>query len=56
MCKMRIVIGTVAVVDAPPSWGESVRNRLFFDYASAVNGGLLHYDWRDLLDDGEETK
>ena len=50
------VFGTVTVVAAPPSWGESVRNRLFFDYASAVNGGLLHYDWRDLLDGGEETK
>jgi len=45
-------IGSVKVVEGPPSWTESVRNRIFFDYASAVNGGLLHYDWTDFIGDG----
>ncbi len=40
----------VGTVDAPLSWAESVRTRAFFDYAAAVHGGLLHYDWTDLLD------
>ena len=36
-------------VDPPLSWRESVRTRGFYDYAAAVQGALLHYDWCDLL-------
>lgn len=43
------IFADVTVVGAPLSWSESVRTRAFYDYAAAVHGGLLHYDWPDLL-------
>ena len=42
-------VADVEVVDPPLSWSESVRTRACFDYAAAVHGGLLHYDWTDLI-------
>ena len=39
----------VETVDPPLSWRESVRTRGYYDYAAAVQGALLHYDWCDLL-------
>ena len=42
-------IASVETVDAPLPWADSVRTRALCDYASAVHGGLLHYDWADLL-------
>ena len=43
------VVGSVEMVNAPLSWAESVRTHAMCDYAVAVHGGLLHYDWTDLL-------
>ena len=43
-------VAAVKVVDAPLAWAEAVRTRAFYDYAAAVHGGLLHYDWIDLLE------
>lgn len=34
---------------APPSWSDAVRSRQRIDYASAVHGALLKYDWTDLV-------
>ena len=45
----RDAIGSVKLVDPPVSWAESVRTRAFYDYAAAVHGGLLRYDWTDLV-------
>ena len=42
-------IALVKTIDAPVSWAESVRTRAFYDYAAAVHGGLLSYDWTDLV-------
>ena len=42
-------LSKVEVVDPPLSWAESVRKHAFYDYATAIHGGLLHYDWPDLL-------
>ena len=39
----------VEVANPPLSWAESVRKRAQYDYAASVHGGLLHYDWPDLL-------
>jgi hypothetical protein len=42
-------LSKVEVVNPPLSWAESVRKHAFYDYATAIHGGLLHYDWPDLL-------
>ena len=42
-------LSKVEVVDPPLSWAESVRKHALYDYATAIHGGLLHYDWPDLL-------
>ena len=39
----------VEVANPPLAWAESVRKRAQYDYAASVHGGLLHYDWPDLL-------
>lgn len=49
----REAFGDPELVDAPLPWAESVRTRAFYDYASAVHGALLHYDWRDLVPDAK---
>lgn len=49
-------ISNVRTIDPPASWAESVRTRTFYDYAAAVHGGLLHYDWTDLLCAGGRNK
>lgn len=53
----RRLIAEVSVSDAPPSWteiietsGTPIRNR----YSWCVNGALIHYDWPELLRDGQE--
>jgi len=43
------LISSVTIENAPLSWAESVRKRTFYDYAASVQGGLLHYDWVDLV-------
>ena len=50
-------VAGVEVSDAPPSWSEIVEtpgspvpNR----YAWCVNGALVHYDWTELLNDGQD--
>ena len=47
---------SVEVKDAPPSWADSVRTHFFFSYAAAVHGGLLSYDWTDLLPKKRERR
>ena len=42
-------LSKVEVVNPPLSWAESVRKHALYDYANAIHGGLLHYDWPDLL-------
>ena len=39
----------VEVGKPPLAWAASVRKRAMYDYAASVHGGLLHYDWPDLL-------
>ena len=50
------VFDDVETVDAPPSWAESVRARAMCDYAVAVHGALLHYDWTDLAPQPAERR
>jgi hypothetical protein len=42
-------VAAVEVASAPLAWADAVRTRAFYDYAAAVHGGLLHYDWINLL-------
>ena len=53
----RSLVAGVEVSDAPPSWSEIIEtpgapipNR----YAWCVNGALIHYDWTELLYDGQD--
>ena len=53
----RSLVAGVEVSDAPPSWSEIIEtpgapipNR----YAWCVNGALVHYDWTDLLNGGQD--
>ena len=39
---------------APPSWSDAVRSRRRIDYASAVHGALLKYDWTDIVRPGQK--
>ena len=39
----------VEIMDPPLAWAASVRTRALYNYSTSVHGGLLHYDWPDLL-------
>ena len=47
------LFGSVAFVEPPPSWEESVGRSLDVPMSICVNGALLAYDWRGLSPDAE---
>lgn len=48
------LIGAVRTESAPESWAAAVRGSSVFRFASVVNGGLLDYDWVDLLENARK--
>ena len=44
-------VARVKIVNPPLSWSDAVHSRAFYDYASSIHGGLVHYDWTDLLNE-----
>ena len=47
-------VALVKIENPPLSWSDAVRTHAFYDYASSIQGGLVHYDWTDLLQENHE--
>ena len=45
----RDLFSKVTCLRTPPSWAQSVRESEFIPFANVVFGGLLDYDWTDLI-------